>query len=145
EAIPVNCPSCGLLNQSTANTCVYCKTLLQEPSPRLGGTMKDDPVDSPFEGGTGVYPRDTLRSPGVAAPLEGALLEEFPTGEETQNKVIDLSEAKSIAAAAKNRRIVGNSSPRSQDPDWRVQLNLKLDRLREGNDAAPSQSAENLL
>jgi uncharacterized RDD family membrane protein YckC len=72
-------------------------------------------------------------------------LEEFPKGEKTENKVIDLNEVKGIAAVTKNRKVVGNPSLQSQNSDWRVQLNLKLDRLREHDAETPSQSAENLL
>src|SRR5262249_25271409 len=72
------------------------------------------------------------------APLD---LENFSTSREVSNKkVIDLNEAKNTAAAAKNRAFLSGISV----SDWREQLNLKLDRLRE-KESMPSASREKLL
>jgi uncharacterized RDD family membrane protein YckC len=95
----VNCPSCGLLNLSTADICVYCK-----------------------------------------APLE-----EFLRADEAKKNVVDWNEAKSAAAAVKGKVFLADSSPRPKISDWRAQLNLKLDRLKEKESVTPSGAKEKLL
>jgi uncharacterized RDD family membrane protein YckC len=96
----MNCPSCGLLNLSTAEICVYCNV--------------------PFD------------SEGVSK-----------AGEVASKKVIDLNEAKNSVAVAKNRTFLSSPS-QSKTCDWREQLNLKLDRLKE-KESIPSDSRERLL
>jgi len=74
-----------------------------------------------------------------------APLEEFTEAAVTkEKKVIDLNEAKS-AAAVKVRVSLASSSPQSTTSDWREQLHLKLDRLKEKESAIPSDSRDKLL
>jgi len=94
----LNCPSCGLLNLSTADICVYCK-----------------------------------------APLE-----EFLRADEKKN-VVDLNKAKNAAAVLKSKVTLADSSPPPGISDWRAQLNLKLDRLKDKESAASFESKERLL
>jgi uncharacterized RDD family membrane protein YckC len=68
----------------------------------------------------------------------------FNLGEAAKKRIIDLNEAKNTAAAVKSKGLRTSSSPQPNISDWREQLNLKLDRLKE-KESNPSDSKERLL
>ncbi len=80
----MNCPTCGLLNSPLAQTCIHCKS-----------------------------PIEQVHRPVIA-----------------RGNVVELNRAQSGAAAA--ARVAQNEAPA-----WREQLNVKLERLKEKNEANP--------
>jgi uncharacterized RDD family membrane protein YckC len=70
-------------------------------------------------------------------------LEESLRSKDSKSKIIDLARTKRDTTSAKGSIFAGSSAPTS---DWRTQLNLKLDRLKEETDSKPlTDSAGSLL